>query len=317
MYREDYWGSITSGLSILTHKTEMCGSINLLNLNTAAEDFYCQLLNLCFGYELENMNEIASNTASIDLGDKVNRIAFQVTADSSLKKTKKTVNKFIEKKLYEDYDTLIIYNIVKKSSHKEKHIGEPGKFQIDTTNDIWDKSTFLKKIIHKDIDFLEKISLFLDKELKHNTHERISKEVHTINAIIDYLSNSTIEPSSNENFLENPDPDKKINHRFKEYSAYLKTSYLDLVETYGHTYKQILDESDIKPLQLKKVASYLKSHTDFVLDRFNGDPKEALNNLVNQCVSYLKGLNFEYDRTAIEYFLIEEIIKCNVFPNKV
>ncbi|PCJ17843.1 MAG: hypothetical protein COB02_12300 [Candidatus Cloacimonadota bacterium] len=317
MYREDHWKSITSGLSILTTKIELCGSINLLNLNTAAEDFYCQLLNLCFGYELKNMNEIASNTASIDLGDKVNRIAFQITADSNLKKTKKTVNKFIEKELYKDYDKLIIYNIVKKSSHKDNYIGESNIFQIDTKNDIWDKTTFLKKIKHKDIHFLEKISSFLNKELKHNTNERISKEVHTITAIIDYLSNYEADFDNDANYLESPDPDRKINHRFKEYSNYLTTRYLDLVEIYGYIYKQILNESDIRPIQLKKVASFLKSHTDFVLNRFNGNPKEALNSLVNQCVSDITNHNFEYDKTAIEYFLIEEIIKCNVFPNKV
>jgi len=104
MERQDYISQITDALAILSRKVEIKSALNLTDINIHAEDFYKDLLNLSFGYQLVNINTINPNAAAIDLGDVNNKTAIQVTSTSSLSKTRKTVEKFIEKKLYNCID---------------------------------------------------------------------------------------------------------------------------------------------------------------------------------------------------------------------
>lgn len=136
---------ITDKLGELRSKVEIKAALNLTDINIYAEDFYCRLFNIVYGYELVNTNFQETNSASIDLGDSKNRIAIQITSTKTPKKTKDTVEKFIEKELYKEYDRLIIFNIVKKSRHKEKKYGDNNHY-IDTNKDIWDYKDLTKKI---------------------------------------------------------------------------------------------------------------------------------------------------------------------------
>lgn len=136
---------ITDKLGELRSKVEIKATLNLTDINIYAEDFYCRLFNIVYGYELVNTNFKETNSASIDLGDSKNRIAIQITSTKTPTKTKHTVKKFIEKELYKEYDKLIIFNIVRKSHHKEKQYGDINHY-IDTKSDIWDYRDLTKKI---------------------------------------------------------------------------------------------------------------------------------------------------------------------------
>lgn len=97
MNRVDYQKKIIKWLGWLKNEVELNNSLNLTDINRGAEDFYCGLLNLVYGYNLKNINILDLNAAAIDLGDSEKRIAIQVTSTSALAKTKYTVEKFIEK----------------------------------------------------------------------------------------------------------------------------------------------------------------------------------------------------------------------------
>jgi len=94
MERKVYIEQIISVLALLSRKVEISASLNLTDLNIHAEDFYKDLFNLAFGYELKNINTIDPNAAAIDLGDVKNKIAIQITSTLTLEKTRKTVEKF-------------------------------------------------------------------------------------------------------------------------------------------------------------------------------------------------------------------------------
>ncbi len=76
--RQDYQQSIIKSLSWLSVQVEVNNRLNLTDINIHSENFYRDLLNLAFGYNLVNINIIDANAAAIDLGDEKNRFAIQV-----------------------------------------------------------------------------------------------------------------------------------------------------------------------------------------------------------------------------------------------
>lgn len=180
MNRQDYINQIISALAFLSKKVEISSALNLTDINIHAEDFYKDLLNLSLGYNLVNMNSITPNATAIDLGDKENRIAIQVTSTSKVNKTRQTVEKFINKKLYNDYDRLIILNIAKLTKHREPSIGQSDKYELDTKRDMWDYKEFCRKILNKDTKKIKQIADFLANELKIFPKENTSITLKTL-----------------------------------------------------------------------------------------------------------------------------------------
>lgn len=113
MIRVDYQEKIIKALSWLKTEVDYHNSLSLTDINHAAEDFYCGLLNLVYGYNLKNINITEQNAAAIDLGDEQKKIAIQVTSTSTLAKTKYTVEKFIVKN-YTKNSTSCSYSISSK-----------------------------------------------------------------------------------------------------------------------------------------------------------------------------------------------------------
>ncbi|WP_319545666.1 SMEK domain-containing protein [Ruegeria conchae] len=156
---------IEIALARLVASVGLSNSIQLTDLNLHAEDFYKDLLNLVQRAQFSNLNLDQANTAAIDLGDKENRVAIQVTSTGDLSKTKKTVAKFNEYNLHEDYDRLVILNITKKTKHRDRYIGDPSKIRIDTKVDIWDSKDLLKQIKNEPLERLQEIRRFLEKHI--------------------------------------------------------------------------------------------------------------------------------------------------------
>lgn len=315
MNRQEY---ITAIIKLLTRLPKLVDSSNKLNLtdaNNFSEDFYENFLNIIYGYNLVNANKFDQNAVAIDLRDTNNKISIQVTSTSTLTKTQKTVNKFIKNKLFEEFNRLVILNIVKKSVHKEKALGD-SNFTFDTENDIWDIDDLLKYIKYlQDIDHIKKIRDFLIKELRDEPITTLPNEVKTILGIIEILSNEK-HPEAGNGFLEDPDPENKILNRFAEHSDFLTTRYYDLYIEYGKILDAINDENDLGSQALRRAGTYLKGYSDEVLNNYGGDPKEALEALVRNFKSHLSNNGFSFDAGAAEFYIVDQLIKCNVFPNR-
>jgi hypothetical protein len=78
--REDYIKRISLNLAVLRAHVEQMGYMQLFDSHIIAEDFMARLLNIVFGYALENLNYIHKNQPGVDLGDSTNGIAFQIQA---------------------------------------------------------------------------------------------------------------------------------------------------------------------------------------------------------------------------------------------
>lgn len=298
-------------------RIENADSINLMDINIHSENFYRDFLNLLLDLDLKNINIVEKNAAAIDLGDEIKKIALQVTATGDLKKTKDTVKKFNEKDLNKKYDRLIILNITSKKSHREPLVGDSGKYQLDTKKDIWDLKNILEKINDLTTDKIEKIKLFLEKEVKIESQETLPKEVSTFLDLIEVLSDENKPSAGKGEYLENPDPKGKIEKRFVSHASFLKGEYQNLYSEYGVVLQEVLESSDIGQPRIRRLALHLRDFSDQTLDKSNGDAKAALNHLVKHYSDILSSKGLQFDENAIRFYLVYQLIQCNVFPNKV
>lgn len=177
MKSQDLIHKIIDHLSYLSRKVDMHNSLGFFDVNKVAEYFYADFLNIVFGYNLKNLNNIEKNAKAIDLYDEINGIAIQVTSESEISKYRETVKKFVDSKLNEKYPTLIILLITrKKRKHNTKTINEDG-FHFDINKSVWDiNEEILKKLINKNVVDLENILDFLEKNL---TAKERDKEMST------------------------------------------------------------------------------------------------------------------------------------------
>lgn len=315
MNRIDYQKKVISALSWLKSQVELHNSLSLTDINHGAEDFYCGLLNLVYGYNLKNINITDQNAAAIDLGDEQNKIAIQVTSTSALAKTKYTVEKFIEKELYKKFDRLLILNIVKKSNHEAPTIG-CSEYNLDTKKDILDVEDLIKKINNDpDLTKLKTIVDFLDAELSLPVQQSLPNEVLTVLGIIEYISDDTHENAGN-GYLEEPDPEKKIYKRFQEHSEFLVGMYNTGYVEYGAVLEAVKKEADFGQVKLRRAASYLKDYSNSVLTACGGDPQKALDQIIENFKALLGNNGYTFDAGAAKFYVIEQLVKCNIFPFK-
>lgn len=314
MTRQEYQQSIIKSLSWLSTEVSISNSMNFTDINVYSENFYRDLLNLAFGYNLININIVEPNSAAIDLGDTVNGIAIQVTSTSKLDKTQQTVTKFIERKLYEKYDRLVILNIVKKTTHKLSTVGD-NNYSLDTKKDIWDIGVLATVFNDFPTAKLERIYKFLTQELYLKPAEGLPKNVATILKLIELISDEG-HPAAGNGFIEEPFPRHKVYKRFADHADFLEKEFLLLFQDYGAVLDAVEKESDIGQVKLRRVAQHLRTYSDKVLTDCNGDPKVALSQLIEHFTGLLQKNGLEADTGATQFYIIKQLIMCNVFPNR-
>ena len=151
-------------LSIMRYIFKSRTKKKLFDLNRAAEPFFQNILNIVYEWDLVNLDKIQSNYPAIDLGDTNNRVCIQITAENTSEKIKNTIEKFIEKDLYKDYDTLIILIITDKKSYTTS-FDTKNKFSFSKEDDIKDIDDLLSKIEELSFEKREELQQFLEKEL--------------------------------------------------------------------------------------------------------------------------------------------------------
>ena len=116
-----------------------------------------QILNLLYGYNLQSTNAKKGNYPAIDLADNVNKIAIQVTSNTSSSKIKETLEK-IKQTDFQNYKIIFLYlcdEIASNTRKKAKEFGCECLCFIDLIREFQnnEKATneFLLKIEQKDI----------------------------------------------------------------------------------------------------------------------------------------------------------------------
>ncbi|EGF8218591.1 SMEK domain-containing protein [Escherichia coli] len=314
LQRKDNIDKISTKLAILAHKVELNTSLNLMDLNIHAEYFFCELLNMIYDISLVNLNSINANAKSIVLIDETKRLAIQVTSTPDFAKIRKTVDGFIETDNVKKIDRLIVLILTKKKRYHAKTYGE--KFKISISDDVIDYTDLIKTIMGLPPVKIQQICDYLSSQIFDTPAPKAPKEVTTILEMIKILSTDD-HPQCGNGFQEDPDPNGKINKRFSAYADYLMDIYVPLMTTYAGILNEISSSSDAGIVNISKLSAYLKRVSNTALDECNGDPVDALNKMTDYYAARLLSNGIDYADSAIQYYLIDNMIRCNVFPNKV
>lgn len=111
-------------LSIIKNEVYMSNKNGLFDINIYCENLFCELLNIVYDLDLENLNNNYYNFPAIDLGDYNRKICFQVTSTNDIKKIRYTVEKFKENELGKHFDRLYIFILGNKKNYRSNIDGE-------------------------------------------------------------------------------------------------------------------------------------------------------------------------------------------------
>lgn len=316
MFKKDiYLKEVAESLALLSREVSILNAVNLYDINIIAEDFFPGLLNLIYGYQLKNVNHLEKNAPAVDLYDKINKIAVQVTSDNSSKKINHTIAEFNKNGFYKIYSRLIVLILTQKKKYKAEFHTD-GKFVFDKTKDIWDVKDLMQDIKELDTNQIKQISNYLSKELRDKYYlakETQASEIETIIELIEYISEHRKVTKKRDS---ETDPEYKIYKRFREFADKLIMEYTTLYTIYGDALDVVNDKLGIDEAQDIIIMFYLQDISVHFLDEAGGNPVTALNSLVTYFDEKLGVNGKKYDRAAIKFYLVNEMIKCSVFPNE-
>lgn len=305
--RQSYISLIIRRLSYLKTEVTAFNTLNLTDINVIAENFYRDFFNL-IGFKFTNTNFESNNYAYIDLIDTVNKQAIQVTSQNDNIKIKEAIDGFFAKTENKDYRLQILL-ISKDAKDYRTKFGNNFNHKEDVL-DIKRLLAIINDIV--EIDTIKGIADFLDKNVLTERRKTECSEVETIMELINYLSlnkNRIID-----DIVIDVDPKFKIENRFSEHSEYLKHQYSNLYAKYNGPL--VKATSKIDGVQAEIISDYLRDESDIKLTKENNNPKMALYSLVDLFYNKLSSNGVTFDKQAIKFYLLDELIKCNVFPNK-
>ncbi|MEH7870196.1 SMEK domain-containing protein [Rhizobium laguerreae] len=300
-------------LAHLRVSVEQSSHLNLHDINVHAENFFRDLLNLAFGHHLKNINIIEPNATAVDLGCDDSRIAIQVTSTSDISKIRHTHARFTAKGLQAKYDHLVVLIVGQKKAYKETALEADG-FSMSLSDDVWDFDDLYRKIGDLDLSKLQRCYDFLRDELAI-AEPKQSNEVLTLVRLVEVLSSEDDGPPTGDN-REDPDPEGKIRDRFADHSAFLEEQYVELHVIYGRILAEVNKHSDLSHGRLRKLRMFLMNWSDRILTGCGGNPKAALDLLTQNVLGMMGTSQGGFDDGAVRYYLIHQLIMCNVFPNK-
>lgn len=315
MKKEIYLKNVAESLALLSKQVELLNAVNLYDINIIAEDFFAGLLNLIFDYKLKNANVVEKNAQAIDLIDEENKISIQVTSDNSNTKIKHTINEYIDNKSYEKYDRLIVLILTTKKKYS-KPFDTNNTFVFDKGKDILDVKDLIKFVRGLEIENIREINNFLERELCDKVYSVKETQANEIDTIIDLIEYISKHKEVKKKIDSEVDPYYKIYKRFKEFSESLISEYTTLYTLYGDAIETINETIGIDEAQDIIIMFYLQDISMQFLDKTNDNPIKALNKLVCYFEDKLSVNGKKYDRAAIKFYLVNEMIKCRVFPNE-
>lgn len=313
--KESYLKRISESLAFLSRHVEIVNAVNLYDINIVSEDFYSGLLNLAYGYNLKNANISNKNAQAIDLFDENQKIAIQVTSDNSSTKIKHTLEEFLNNRLYEKYDNLKVLILTKKKNYTTTFDTE-GKIVFDVKKDIIDVEDIIKHIRGLDTEEIKKINNYLEKELCTKICAEQTTQASEVDTIIDLIEFISKHKIVNKKLDVTIDPDYKIYKRFRDFADRLVGEFTTLYMIYGNSLSAVEDILGTDEAQDIIIMLYLQDISIQYLDETQNNPIKALNMLVTYFEEKLSTNGKQYDRAAIKFYLINEMIKCRVFPNE-
>jgi hypothetical protein len=155
---------IADTLGAIKSSCEHRGLLHLFDNHTVAQHFFCRLLNAAYDLDLVELDNLEENFPAIDLGDKKQRIAYQVTTQKVSEKVTKTLETFDAHHLGEQFDKVKIL-VIGDRQNTYGAVVIPDGLKFSTEDDIIDVAGLLKYIRTLDTPHLEAIQKILAEEV--------------------------------------------------------------------------------------------------------------------------------------------------------
>lgn len=162
---ENLFREIADILTNLNSEISRQNKIGRTDINYEAEEIYCAVLNLTFGWNLQSMRQFNGLPQIVDLADDDRRLAVQITSSITPMKIRHILRRISEYQQDILYDRLIILFTGNKPRLRVP-IDNSIRFHFDPHEDFWDEN----KLLHK----LRELDLVQLKELRDYLRNKIS-----------------------------------------------------------------------------------------------------------------------------------------------
>lgn len=156
-------GEIVDALSDVAGQVNTRGRLGLTDLNKHAEDFFKTILNYLLSLSLDNLNSDRSNQPGLDLGDKINKVAFQITATRTSAKVNDMLAALSDEQI-KTYSKIRVLMIAGKQSSYTVN-GALSARTFFKKEDIWDISDLGKLCMDLPVDVLQLLYNHVRSEL--------------------------------------------------------------------------------------------------------------------------------------------------------
>ena len=313
MNSKQYFDFIEERLNTLSVRISSRAALNLQDINISAEYFFRDLLNMMYGWNLVNLNDIQQNAPGIDLLYKEKNIIIQVSATNTKQKVQHSLDEINiqEFKGYTFKFLSVAKDVQKLRTYKYKI---PNGITFNPSEDIIDVPQLLKEILSKKIDQLKDLYEFIKKHL--SSEPQPASRIKGINRIIQILSQDGVLNESNKFDTSVFEIEEKIHSnnlediasKIEDFSIFLG----DVQKVYETYDKEGVNKSRAVLNALNNV--YLKLKKDY--DGFN--LMEEIENHIYEDLSSEESLSefCEEDlRYYIEIILVDAFSRCKIFEN--
>ncbi|MFZ3073811.1 MAG: ABC-three component system protein [Minisyncoccales bacterium] len=209
MNESKYYNYIDERLSTLAVQIDSNGKLNVLYLNNHAEQFYRELFNKIFDWNLKNLNIVKQNVEAIDLCCDEKGIIIQVSATCTKEKIESALmQNIIEEYKKKNYCFKFISISKDASKLRKKVYNNPFNINFNPSGDIYDLTSIKKVILNLDLDHKIAVYEFIKKALGNEIN--IEKLDSNLASVVNILSEEDLN-EDNQPILTNPfDIERKI-----------------------------------------------------------------------------------------------------------
>ena len=312
MNRDIYVTKIKTLLNILKGEIKDSGKLNLVDINVHAEDFFRDLLNLIYGWQLQNMNQWNQNAAGGDLWYDGGKLVIQVSSTTTKDKIQSSIDKLsAEQFAGYRFKFLRIDGDVKKL--RKGSYNTHNNITFDPSVDIIDISTLLKEITHLDIDRLKKVCELCKKEIVPLDTPKVTE---TDLAIVVKALATNVRDWSKERRPIKFDVEKKIDFNHLEGKKRLINDYKLYIGKLNAVYDEFVDNAtDYSFIILQNLSDmysrYLGQYeSNALFDKIVDEARElALNS------KSAEDIPVDRVNVCINVIVVDAFIRCRIFED--
>ena len=302
---------IEERLCTLATRIETRGKLNILDLHIISENFYRDLFNLLFLWDLKNLNDFKQNAEAIDLVDKKNKIIIQVSATATKSKIESSLTKDLS--IYVGFRFKFISISKDATVLRSKTFSNPHNLKFSPNDDIYDVPSILKVVFNFTTDKQREIYEFIKKEL--GTEPEQQKIETNLASVINILAKENFDTDNT--FKNQPfEVEKKI-----EYNELNRAkSIIDDYKIYHPKVDGIYSEFDKGGYNKSKSVlesvrrSYSNHKINFNADKLFAKVFDDIVTKIGNSSNYEK-IPFDELELCVNIIMVDAFIRCKIFEN--